>query len=128
MRYCGSTVFFCSETKRKRLLRRLQFFLRHCGTGTAQFPPPVIQSFGVCLRIKLFGYIKAQAFSISDYFFFFFFKLGLIGSALGHMIFHKMSPRTQQITGLEIRYVTVIVKSCKKSQRSSSFVLIDLSL
>ena len=27
--------------------------------GTPQFPPPVIQSFGVCLQIKLSGYIKA---------------------------------------------------------------------
>ena len=48
-----------------------------------------IQSFGV--RLKLPGYIKAEAFSIKDAL---FFELVLIGSRLGLMTFHKMSPRT----------------------------------
>ena len=46
-----------------------------------------MQSFQVCVQIiKLSGHIKAQAFL--------FFKPGLIGSGLGLMIFHKMTPRT----------------------------------
>ena len=42
---------------------------------------------------KLSGDRKAQAFSISDSFFFFNSTVGLNGSGLGLMIFHKMSPR-----------------------------------
>ena len=48
-----------------------------------------MQSFQVCVQIiKLSGHIKAQAFL--------FFKPGLIGSGLGLMIFHKMTPRTHR--------------------------------
>ena len=53
------------------------------------------------------GYKKAQAFSVSDSF---FFLLGLTGSGLGLIIFHSMSPRTHQNNLLKKHNFTRVYK------------------
>ena len=57
-----------------------------------EFQYTVIQSFGVCLQINCLVTQRPKHFQFWTRLF--FFERRLIGSGLGLMIFHKMSPRT----------------------------------
>ena len=53
----------------------------------------LIESFGVCLHINCLVTERPKHFQFQTHFYFFNSTVGLIGSGLGRMIFHKMSPR-----------------------------------